>query len=238
MSALAKNIWLDRLLCAFFPRRCKYCGALLVPSETVCATCAATLPRVDLPVCTLCGCQKADCACKQKKHKYDAICAPFYYEHTIVQAVHRFKFDGKDFLASAFAEDMAFAVQRDFPTVDFDTVTFVPFTKKQEKTRAFNPSALLAHALAERMQVPCAPLLVKLYETETQHYLKSSARVGNVFGVFDVDETFSVTGKTILLVDDIKTTGATLHECAKMLKLAGAQAVYVCTFAVTKPRSK
>lgn len=230
--------WADRALCAIFPRRCVYCGAVIRPERTVCNRCVEELPRIVPPICLLCGHEKADCTCKHKKQKYKAICAPFYYEDTIVKAVHRYKFEDRDFLAEPYARNMAAAVRREFSDIAFDTVTFVPFTKEQARTRAFNPSELLARHTAKESKLPCETLLQKLYETEPQHSLKSSARSGNVLGVYDVAPNVSVEGKTVLLVDDIKTTGATLSECSKMLLLGGAEAVYCCTFAVTRHKKQ
>ncbi len=229
---------LDRALCAVFPRRCIYCGTVIVPERQICDDCETNLPYIAAPICPLCGHAKADCTCKQKKHKYKAICAPFYYEDAIVQAIHRLKFENKDFLSVPFASDMAACVRREYADIAFDAVTFVPFTKRQMRLREWNPSETLAKALAEQLHLPLETLLVKLYETKTQHTLERSARTGNVFGVFDAADQSHIAGKTVLLVDDIKTTGATLHECAKMLMLADAKAVYACTFAVTKHKKK
>lgn len=234
MKPDAFHAFFDRLLCAVFPRRCVYCGAVIRPERLLCENCVQNLPRIVPPVCLLCGHEKADCTCKQKKHPYQGICAPFYYEDAIEKAVHRFKFQDKDFLAQPYARNMAAAVRREYTDIKFDVVTFVPFTKKQARLRTFNPSEILARNLANELQIPCEALLEKLFETKTQHNLKSSERVGNVFGVFELATGASVNGKTVLLADDIKTTGATLSECAKMLKLGGAEAVYCCTFAVTK----
>lgn len=229
---------LDRALCAVFPRRCIYCGKVIVPERQVCEDCETNLPHIAAPICPSCGHAKSDCTCKQKKHKFKAVCAPFYYEDAIVQAVHRLKFENKDFLAVPFALDMAECVRREYADIVFDAVTFVPFTKRQMRVREWNPSEALAQELSEALSLPLEPLLVKLFETKTQHNLEARERTGNVFGVFDVTDSVTVAGKTILLVDDIKTTGATLSECAKMLMLAGAKAVYVCTFAITKHKSK
>lgn len=230
--------WWDRLLCAFFPRRCVYCGAVIRPERTVCDRCVRELPRIVPPACPFCGHEKADCTCGRKKQKFKAICAPFYYENTIVKAVHRYKFEDRDFLAEAYARNMASAVRREFSDVSFDAVTFVPFTKKQMRTRAFNPSELLARHTAKELELPCETLLQKLYETEPQHRLTGDARTGNVFGVYEVAPDVSLDGKTVLLIDDIKTTGATLSECAKMLLLGGAKAVYCCTFAIARRKKK
>lgn len=228
---------IDRALCAVFPRRCRYCGKVITPERQICEDCETNLPHIPVPVCPLCGHTKTDCTCKQKKHKYKSICAPFYYEDAIVQAIHRLKFENKDFLAEPFAADMAACIRREYADITFDSVTFVPFTKRQMRIREWNPSEALAKALAEHLGLPLEALLVKLYETKTQHTLASNMRTGNVFGVFDIADPNAVAGKTVLLVDDIKTTGATLSECAKMLMLADAKAVYACTFAITKRKT-
>ena len=83
-------------------------------------------------------------------------------------------------------------------------------------------------------------MLYKKRYTGVQHKKSATKRKADLFGAFDVREDFAdaVEGKTILLIDDIKTTGATLNECAKMLKLYGAEEVDVCTFAITLPNTK
>lgn len=225
---------LDRLLCILFPRRCAYCGEVILPKAHVCDACLENLPRILPPICPFCAYQKEDCRCKQKKREYDGVCAPFYYEDAIVKAVHRLKFENKDFTADTFALDMAAVVRREYADITFDAVTYVPFTRKQMRRRAFNPAEVLAEKLAEELDLPKRTLLLKLYETRTQHFLKSSERAGNVLGAFAAAENADLEGKTLLLADDIKTTGATLSECAKMLKLAGAKAVFCCTFAATR----
>lgn len=228
----------DRTLCAVFPRRCLYCGVPIVPENEICDDCLENLPRISAPICSFCGHQKTDCICKQRKLQFKAVCAPFYYEDAVRTAIYRYKFEDKDFLASDFARDMEKTVRREYADIAFDSITFVPFTKKQMRTREWNPGETLARALSEKLDLPCFTLLEKLYETESQHALSARERTGNVFGVFEACNLENVQGKTILLVDDIKTTGATLSECAKMLKLGGADAVYAATFAVTRRKAK
>lgn len=237
MKGTLYRLW-DRLICAVFPCRCPYCGTVLSPQEFCCADCLQNLPKIEHPICPFCGHSKEDCTCKKKKAYYSAITAPFYYEETILKAVHRLKFENKDFVADTFAKDMAEAVKLSFPIDEIDLIAFVPFSKKQTRERLYNPSEVLARALSKELSIPCEAILLKLFETKTQHNLKSDARSGNVLGVYEVEEHADIEDKTVLLVDDIKTTGATLSECAKMLKLRGAKCVYAATFAVTKHKKK
>lgn len=228
----------NRILDVFFPPRCAYCGTLVMSGATLCADCVTALPVIEPPVCLLCGHSKRDCCCKQKKHEFKGVAAPFYYEDALKQAIHRLKFKHLDFVAETLAKDMAETVLREYADVHFDFVTFVPFTRQEKKTRAFNQSELLAKRISAKLGVPCAELLVKLYDVPRQHTLRARERRGNVFGIFDTAESAQLDRATVLLVDDIKTTGATLSECAKMLRLSGADCVYAVTAAITKVKSE
>lgn len=88
------------------------------------------------------------------------------------------------------------------------------------------------------LEIPLKNVLIKLFETESQHTKNIRNRSGNVFGVYDIKANADVKGKTILLVDDIKTTGSTLNECAWILKIRGAKEVYCVTAAVTGKEKK
>lgn len=225
----------DRFLSVFFPKRCKYCGELIVPEKDVCESCENSLPRILSPCCPFCGHSKEDCSCKQAKSEYTAVAAPFYYEGAAKTAIHRLKFEGKDFVARTLAQDMAKTVKEQYGEKEFDIITFVPFSKAEKHDREFNQSELLAKCLGEELCLPCREMLVKLYDVPRQHTLPGNKRRGNVFGIFAAAEEFSyLDGKTILLADDIKTTGSTLSECAKMLKIAGAKEVCAVTAAIAK----
>ena len=165
--------------------------------------------------------------------RFDGVTAPFYYEDGIETGILRLKLGGKPFLANHFAKDMAEFVCKDFKSVRFDYITFVPLTPFQKQNRAYNQSEVLANELGKRLNLPVKTVLEKLFENDTQHRASQNRRIGNVLGVYDVVENADVKDKIILLVDDIKTTGATLNECAKILKIRGAHKVYGVTVAMT-----
>ena len=234
---IKRNSLPDLLLTAVFPRRCKYCGEVIRDDEFICDSCAV-LPEIKPPICLKCGCSKADCVCKKKSHFYDRAAAPYYYEGAISYAVTRMKFHNLGFLAKDFAEDMQLACENVLNMKErlYDCIAYIPFSEKQERNRLYNPSRLLAESLSERTGIELADLLVKIYETQPQHNASSVTRKGNVFGVYDVSDEYDVEGKNILLVDDVKTSGATLDECAKVLKIHGAEIVDCISFAITKSK--
>ena len=151
------------------------------------------------------------------------------------EAVLRMKYAVNYQSAEYLAEKMADCVRERYCDVQFDEIAFVPFSKKQKRIREENQSEMLATELGKLLGLPVRSYLVKLYDTRQQHTLKESLRSGNVLGIFDVDDKeHSPEGKTILLCDDVKTTGATLNECAKMLRLAGAKDVKCVAATITK----
>lgn len=224
---------INRLLWALLTKQCPYCGALLEYNEDLCADCRKNLPVINYPKCEYCGAGKDRCKCRKHKLRYDGMSSPFYYENGVKTCVRRLKFEGKDFAADILAKNMKLSVEKDFSGVDFDFITFVPFSSYQKRHREYNQCELLAERLSHYMNVPVMDILVKIYENSTQHQVKEVTRKGNVMGVYDVKKDFSVKGKTVLLVDDIKTTGATLNECVKILKIRGADKVYCTTAALT-----
>lgn len=226
------------LLWLAFTNHCPYCGSLLGKDEKLCKNCLENLPVIKGERCTFCGAGKDRCSCKKHRLKYDGVIAPFYYEDGVCECIRRLKFRGKDFAAYTLAKDMAECVEKEYGGIGFDFITFVPFSLRQKAQRPYNQSELLAQELSSFTKIPLKNCLVKLYDSSTQHETEKNRRRGNVFGIYDVKNGADVRNKTVLLVDDIKTTGATLSECAVILKIRGAKAVYCVTAAVSAKKKK
>lgn len=227
-----KTFFYNTLPWLFFGNHCRYCNALITKDEVLCDDCRENLPVIKGEKCKYCGAEKSRCDCKKHKMGYDGITSPFYYENGIKKCIQLLKFNNKSFLADVLADDMADEVKRDFKNVDFDFICFVPFSTRQKFARSYNQSELLAEKLSKKLNVPLKNILIKLFYTQTQHDMGIRYRKGNVFGVYDVKENVDVKGKTILLVDDVKTTGSTLDNCAWILKIRGAEKVYGVTAAL------
>lgn len=150
-----------------------------------------------------------------------------------MQSIKLLKFNRKSHIARALARDIAQCVKKDFPDTAFDLVCFVPFSKRQKINRAYNPSELLAEGVALQLNAPFQDTLVKLFDVKTQHNMSTTQRKGNVHGIYEVKNGADVKDKTVLLIDDIMTTGETLNSCAVILKIRGAKSVYCATAALT-----
>lgn len=225
---------IKQLSYALFPRRCALCGEVVELDRLICDNCKNN-KRISGNICKRCGCSADDCRCKiNDKAKYDCVTAPFYFQNGASNAVYRFKFYGFKELACAMADEMTETVKRRYSEVAFDCVTYVPLTKKRLRKRGYNQSRLLAECVSKNIDVPCMELLVKVKDTSSQRGSTAVQRRKNLKNAFEICNNSDVNGKAILLIDDVKTTGSTLNECAKVLKRGGAADVYACTFTITK----
>lgn len=218
-----------------YPRRCDLCGEVICLDEVRCEECI-NASKTSEDACLKCGHDTDSCDCKKtnKKPPYKAIIAPYYFEDSIAFAVHRFKFHGYKELSKGMAKEIASLVNRRYKDVKFDIVTFVPMTRKENYKRGYNQSYLLAKAVSKELNIPLEKSLTKIRNTDNQRGKSAKDRKTNLYGAFDLTKGMSVENKTILLIDDVKTTGSTFFECTEMLKAYGAADVYCAAFALTR----
>ncbi len=219
----------EALLTILFPHHCFLCGEVILPRQRLCEDCVRTAPYILPPLCEHCGRHTGDCTCRGHRRSYKRCVSPFYHKGVVKSGIQSLKNDNYRVVTDGFASEMAEMVRREYGGITFDCITAVPMHRKDFRLRGFDQTAHLAQALSTVMGVPYKPTLTKLQHTEPQKELSAVRRQGNLLGVFDV--TAHVAGQTILLVDDVTTTGSTLEECAKMLKIFGAEEVYAVTAA-------
>lgn len=229
---------LELPLLALFPRRCAYCGKPVAPDRPSCQKCNSTLPRIKGEICGHCGREKEFCSCDEERY-FDTLSAPFYYEGCVRKGMSLFKFYRNAKSSRAFGDEMAQTVRERLPDIQFDFIVSVPMTEKHKKERGYDQCELLASEISREIGIPYkSEIITKIFETEKQHGLKFYLRKGNLTGAFDIENRDEVNGKTILLCDDISTSGETLNECAKMLWLCGAKEIHCVVAALTKYRKK
>ena len=153
----------------------------------------------------------------------DGFAAGARFDAVTAGAIHRMKYDDARWLAPFFAS--LIEVPADWSV---DVVTPVPLHKKKRKARGYNQSALIARALAQRLDLPVEEaLLERVRDTRSQTALDVAARTRNVSGAFAASPCAA--GRRVLIVDDVRTTGATVLACAAALRAAGAKGVYCVT---------
>ena len=224
-----------------FPPRCAVCAELLELEERrgfLCRGCAENIPFVPKESCPHCGGETDTagfCDACRKEFAFAGGCAAFPYE-TVRRAIHLLKYNGGKRLGEGLGALMADYLEQyhEELLVKTDLVLAVPLHPKKEKRRGFNQTQLLCEGLAARTGLLVQKgVLVRKRETAAQSTLDSpEERRRNLKNAFAVTE--DLTGKRILLADDIFTTGATCNECAKELYRAGAKEVSVFCLSATK----
>jgi len=194
------------------------------------------LSYISAPVCLYCGAGKDRCKCKKHKHDYKRNIAPFYYEDSSERVLANLKFRNMTGNAKFVAEEIEKVLETEYVDERFDLIACVPLSAARLRERGYNQSDLIAKELSKMIGTEYnAKALVKVQNNKSQHKLSGIHRAGNVFGVYEANAKIA-DRKTVLLIDDILTTGATIGECAKMLRLAGAKEVFCATGAITAYR--
>ena len=208
---------LRALLDFLFRLRCAFCGRM-AGKELLCETC-----RDDLPWCR-----------KLRTGTFGECAAPLYYEGRVRDALLAFKFRGKIEHLNCFGALMAETAASAYAD-RFDAITWVPVSKKRLKKRGFDQAKMLCASLCVDWHTTPQETLRKVADNPPQSGLEDApARRANVLGVYEPVDAANIAGKRLLLVDDILTTGATLGECTRGMKAAGAADVVCLTLAMAR----
>lgn len=223
-----------RVLDGLFPPKCVCCRS---GQGWICDDCRAKMEPIQGRICDRCGKilnEQGECPiCDVLPELYfTAIRSRFVYRDEIRDAIHQFKFNRKLALSTIFANELFSVYLTQGWKVDLIVPT--PLSKERMRERGYNQTAWIASTFAARTGIKyCRTALQKVLETESQVALSETARRDNLKNAFQA-EPFYVMGKTVLVVDDVLTTGATMNECSKALKRAGARNVYGLTVAATR----
>lgn len=207
----------------------------------LCSHCLATLPFHEAGgACRVCGALVAAptrhdfvCeACQKRPPAFALARSAVRYAEPVDQLLQDFKFRRATWLCEDLADLLEGTVRAKMPFAEIDVVVPVPLHPNRARRRGYNQSELLARALARRLnrRVDCAAL-ARVRDTAHQARLGGEARLANMRDAVAVVDARGVRGRTVLLVDDIMTSGATLTNCARPLVGAGAARVWCATVA-------
>ncbi len=219
-----------------YPERCPVCLRLVMPKGAMLhPECKCKLDIIKEPVCLKCGLPLSsmeeeyceECMCQQDRG-FDQGRSIFPYHGVVGNALRLVKKEGTEEFVRFFAKQIKQSQLAFIERVAPECIVPVPLHPSRQRSRGFNQAELLAEALEEELGIPVRLLLVKQKKTKDQKSLSKGERRKNVTNAFCVDE--SAMGqqipKSVLLLDDVSTTGSTLSACAKTLKAYGVARVF------------
>lgn len=214
--------------------KCIVCGREIHPNRYgLCDDCKL---EINDNFCLRCGRHKIGIGdycgeCAEQALFFDEARSSVNYESNAKGLVQRLKYGNARYLAKTLSQYLLDVLL--LSDWSADCITYVPIHKSRQKIRGYNQAELLARNLAERVDIACECLLEKSRKTPNQARLNRAARLDNLKDSF---RSIKAPPKHVILVDDVMTTGSTANECSRVLKRAGADVVYVLTFASVPER--
>lgn len=199
------------------------------------------IPVIPAPLCPVCGRPTRKvrskkpvptCGFCRREENLDHGRAWTLFVPPVDRIIHHFKYRRATKISRLLGRGMATILNNDFYLRTSDLILPVPLFWLKQLQRGYNQSQLLAQAIHRECGIPVCDLLVRRKNTKTQTRLSETRRKENVRDAFRIKNN-GVADKKILLVDDVMTTGATIRECARILKAAGAERVYSLVAAIT-----
>ncbi|MCR5486004.1 MAG: ComF family protein [Lachnospiraceae bacterium] len=225
-----------------YPRRCPFCdGVLPFGGDRVCKGCRDGLKQKRLYVgdmgCRLCGRPLADpeeeyCPdCARRKRMIDGGASLFVYADEVRSSIAGFKYRGRREYADYYAKEIACRLGAWIASLHADALVPVPVSREKKRKRGYNQAELLADGIGKRLGIPVqSEAVIRIRDTAPQKDLNRLMRRKNLKRAFKIGADV-VKLKTVILVDDIYTTGSTVEEIAFVLKEAGVRRVYSLTLA-------
>ena len=220
-----------------FPRRCPVCDEPVKWKTLICPGCLPKLKRVREPYCMRCGKPLADseqeyCGdCRKGKALYLAGRALYEYD-SAAASLYRFKYGGRQEYAVFFGREMAEAFEGFIKQTKAEGLLPVPLSKQRFAKRGYNQAALLAREIGGRISLPVYENIAeRVRDTLPQKMLKPNERQNNLKRAFKIAQN-DVKLSTIIIVDDIYTTGSTINALTEALQAVGVKKVYFISLSV------
>jgi ComF family protein len=225
----------------FLPPQCPCCEKFLEEGQQgFCPNCLLKIRWIEPPFCSICGIpfiskevENHPCGACETHGKYFTMARALgIYEGSLQEAIHRWKYEGKTHLTLFFAEWMAEGVKDYWGYDSIDLLIPVPLHPQRLRERGFNQALLLVKEISRRTGIPYQKtILRKKKPTLPQVNLSGAEREKGLKGAFQVIGKKDLDGKSVLLIDDVYTTGATVNECSKVLLGGGVKRIDVLTLA-------
>ena len=223
-----------------YPRKCPLCQKLTKGHCLICEECREQVPYIEEPYCMKCGKPfyeeertKEYCYdCNRYQRSFVRSYSLLRYEGMVKKSMYQFKYYNKREFADWYAKELVRRYEREWTRVQIDCIIPVPIHKRKKRQRGYNQAEVLAKRIAKLLEIPCYPNgLIRVIETRPQKELDNKDRYRNLKQAFRIGTLGKEQElKTVLLIDDIYTTGATLEACTQVLLESGrTKRVYGCT---------
>jgi competence protein ComFC len=240
LPALRNSV--NNLLAFIYPENCQICELNRAgPVESfVCSDCLGQIKWVEAPFCDRCGLPyegeittSFTCSnCADVQLAFSRARSAAAAKGVLLDIIHRYKYHRALWFEPLLAEVLLKKAAPDLWDGQWDSLVPIPLHRKRQREREFNQAERLARCLGDALAIPVAPnYLRRVIETRTQTQLTREQRRLNMRKAFEMVPGQSVTGRRLVLIDDVFTTGATSNACARLLKAAGAAEVCVWTVA-------
>jgi competence protein ComFC len=223
------HYWINQ----FFPSECLVCGK---EGEWLCAHCHTTSIAIKSPTCPFCDRLSPlgkTCSRCRKDHPLSGGRSIWYYNNSVKKLIHSFKYQ-KVTSCQEFITPFLIDLYQEIPLAKHEKIiiTSVPSSREHLNERGFNQSEILALSVSRTVKHPYTPLLSRKPNSQSQTALTRKERLANVQGQFSLQKRIpNLEGYTVVIVDDVITTGATLTSCAALLRQAGAKHIWGLTVA-------
>lgn len=230
--------WLETAAALLYPARCPVCDEVLgMGGQRMCPACRQRVHYLSQPLCFQCGKKLSDgeaeyCGdCRRGRHLFTSGRALYEYED-IAPALYRFKYAGRREYASFFAGEIAAQLGAYIRSLAPDGLVPIPMYRGKQRRRGYNQAELLARALGKELGIPVyAGLVVRNRDTKPLKELNSEERLNNLKKAFNLGEN-GVKLNTIILIDDIFTTGSTMDQVSAVLLACGSRRIYYVALAI------
>lgn len=207
----------DTLLDLFFPPKCPFCGTLLEKGDLLCPNCRRDLPWLK------------GAAAEHPVELTEGCVSVLRYQDKVRTAIHAYKFGGKRGRSHTFGVLLTDTIRE--AGYSADVISYPSISAKRLRKRGYDQAELLAREVGNALKIPVLRTVRKEHRPAQSGISDGAERRANLLGAYTAVEPERFRGKTVLLVDDVLTTGATLSECAKTLRLAGAERIVCATLA-------
>lgn len=236
---------ISNLLNIIFPPRCAICGELLkIKEHGACSLCRSSLTPIDEPLCKTCGkpiemAEDEYCFdCGRMSREFDLGLALWPYHGQMKKSIATYKYAGCRDHRAFYVDQMITHLGERIVRLQADGFVPVPLFRAKQRARGFNQAEHLAEGLSEALHIPVYDhVLLRKRNTAPQKGLSHKERQVNLKHAFQVDTSlYQKLGspKTLIIVDDIFTTGNTMDECARVLKQAGVKKIYFVCLCIGK----